>query len=82
MRRKPYRSLPVELEGMTADASRKFAAGRAERTPHGEDRRPVAGAIRGKGFGASRNLIAGWAGGSRDGRKPVVRSPAAGKVDS
>ena len=31
MRRKS-RCLPVEPEGMTADASRKFAAGRAERT--------------------------------------------------
>ena len=32
MRRKSRCSLPVEPEGMTADASRKFAAGRAERT--------------------------------------------------
>ncbi len=82
MRRKPRCSLPVEPEGMTTDASRRFAAGRAERTTHGEALRPVAGAIRRKGFGASRNLIAGWAGGSKDGRKPEFRSPAAGKIDS
>jgi hypothetical protein len=32
MRRKPRRSLPVEPESMTTDASWEFAAGRAERT--------------------------------------------------
>ena len=82
MRRKPRCSAPVDPEGMTIDASRESAAGRAERTAIGEGRRPVAGAIRGKGFGASRSLIAGWAGGSNDWRKPEVRSPIAAEVDS